>query len=180
MKEEHAIPEFGYRDEAFGGSGEHDPVRVCTYELEELGNVDVPMTLLARHAARLTSDEARMLREIVRDPTSPHDIDAYARIIEKVCDGRDFCVWLCLTPRDYFEAYVDPFDDDDAMRRDRIASVHMTKYAVPADAIVLSDDPTEGLLLAWKADGRNTEPIAKVSFADVTTTFAAQAQEERA
>lgn len=159
------VPKFGYRDEEFGGSGEHDPKTVCTYELAELGNVDVPMTILRRYADRLTTDEARLLHHVVHHPTTISEptgtavVEAYTRIIDKVCDGRDFCLWLCRTPRDYFDAYVDVFDDDTEMRRERIASVRMSRYAVPEDAIVLSDDPMEGLLLAWRSDATNTTPV---------------------
>lgn len=163
-----AIPEFGYRDEEFGGSGEHDPKRVCLYELTELGNVDVPLTIVERYSTKLKAKDLQTLLNVIRDQEKSgltgNDAsltDEYTDLIERICDGRDFCIWLCRTPHEYFKAYVDAFDDDTEMRRDRIASVCMSRYAIPESAIVLSDDPTEGMLLAWKSDGHNTLPVEK-------------------
>ena len=136
----------GYRDDAVYGDGVTDIARVTDYETFELGNTDIPATVLELHGDLLTDGE----KEILERCASCGDDARYefrhefsgiiARIARKAAGCPDpQCLWLASR-----EAVENIYHGSD-----------IRKVMIPADACVLSDIGQYGALFAM--DGRKEE-----------------------
>lgn len=165
-----ANPSVGYRDEALYGSGVRDPLEVAAYEVGELLNTDIPRHVM-RHAGFFLADADPRDREAIRlcaertsaDLLGPsrlaEALDALRRVLRDALDGRDFAVWLCETPTDVFDNYVEPYPETtDMTHADRRDAMDVWRYEVPDDAVTLCDGP-EGTLVAWRSDEAPTEGV---------------------
>lgn len=142
----------GYRSETLFDDGYTDPVEVAFYEIQELGNIDIPSMLLEK--AQLTEDEAEFLGNVVSFLNEDEDAEIdeideeyFCEIVRKYIDGRNFCKWLCPTPKDVWSNYVEPIQKDIPFND---FADEITEYDIPEDAIKLADLGKAGVLWCWK------------------------------
>lgn len=142
----------GYRSETLFDDGYTDPVEVAFYETQELGNIDIPSMLLEK--AQLTEDEAEFLGNVVSFLNEDEDAEideideeCFCEIVRKYIDGRNYCKWLCPTPKDVWACYVEPIHHDVSFED---FAGEVTEYDIPEDAIKLADLGAEGVLWCWK------------------------------
>lgn len=142
----------GYRSETLFGSGEIDPKEVSFFETRDLGNSDIPQYILNFHRENLDDKEIEYLTEIILHSAIPDfeiDKQYFQGIIEKVVKGRNYCKWLCESPEDVYDSYVNyPGAHNKVEYAEFVETV--TAYDVPEDAIILTDLGTEGALYCWR------------------------------
>lgn len=141
---------IGYRDNSLFGDGITDPLAVTYYELNTLGNVDVPDYILDHYASHLLTDEVAYLKELSENIDDIDEVDEwfYGQIIQKVIGNRNFCLWLCKSKQDVYDSYIGIMPQCKETFEE--AKEHIEAYDIPDDAIILSDGGREGTLYVWK------------------------------
>ena len=68
-----------------------------------------------------------------------------------ILEGRNYCVWLCATPTNVVDAYIEPMiengNEDYAEYKD---NMEIAEYDIPNSAIILDDVEMDGALWCWK------------------------------
>lgn len=121
----------GYRVENLFGDGVTDPVEVIVYEVQELGNLDIPY-YLAKQASSTQGFWKALANELIEP-----DADTIRLNARQYLGGRNYCKWVCKTKEDLQAVYnVEPDD--------------IEEIEIPSDAIILSDLGRDGVLYCWK------------------------------
>lgn len=117
-------PYVGYRTDEFRGIGEgnEDLLEVARHEMTELGNQDIPFTLIHRGAIMSTSG-----------------VNAYLLQLHK--QGYKKAVWLCDSMEHLVSSYFEPGDKPDVVDRWAFS---------PGQWKVISDLKEEGKLIAYQ------------------------------
>ncbi len=136
----------GYRSETLFGDGYTDPLEVAFFETRDLGNPDIPETLL-KNDPWLTDDQKKYLKTY--EQYEELDKEYFQEIVRKYIGDRNFCKWLCKSPEDIWKNYVHPLDKSVSLEL-FLATEEITEYEIPEDAIVLADLGSEGALYCWK------------------------------
>lgn len=124
-------PYVGYRTDEFRGIGEgnEDLLEVTRHEMRELGNQDIPYTLIHRGAIRSTSGVNDYLLQLYKS--------RYRK-----------CVWLCDSMEHLISSYFEPPEKPEVV----------TRWAFsPGTWKIISDLGEEGKLIAYLGDPLVTE-----------------------
>ena len=137
----------GYRDDNLFGSGNTNPIDVIYFECKELGNTDIP-TYMVNHPRELTGAQIDYLRQIANGAS----IDEFRlkEIIKFYIEKRNYCIWLCNSPKDVYDAYIDRTCSNTEKPEYKKYKKQISKYTIPKDAIILSDCGIDGKLYAWQ------------------------------
>jgi hypothetical protein len=81
-------PYRGFRSSSLGGAGETDLLKVCAFEMQEMGNKDIPDTLVRLGLIRRPEEAKPYLNRLYRE--------GYRR-----------CVWLCDSVKQLQAAYFE-------------------------------------------------------------------------
>jgi hypothetical protein len=117
-------PYVGYRTDEFRGIGEgnEDLLEVTRHEMTELGNQDIPFTLLHRGAIKSTNGVNDYLFQLYKQ-------------------GYKKCVWLCDSMEHLVSRYFDPPEKPEVV----------TRWAFsPGQWKIISDLQDEGKLIAYQ------------------------------
>ena len=145
----------GYRIETLFGDGITDPAQVAFFEVQNLDNTDIPEYLI-NHPGNLEEAEISFLKEIINRELDEIDKYYFVEIIEKYCNGRNFCKWLCDSPKDVYDSYIgimsgnEKISYENAINSGMVSENEFTEYEIPNNAIILSDLGREGKLFCWK------------------------------
>ena len=133
----------GYRSETIFGDGYTDPVAVSCYETFELGNTDIPDTILSLYKNLLTKEEEALFVAYANPEMSG---DAYLKIrfqksIQKLLEsllGKKswMCKWLAAFKEDVIKIY-----GADAQE--------IEVWKIPENVCVLADLGCDGALFVW-------------------------------
>lgn len=135
----------GYRCEDLFGDGVTDPVAVAIYETFVLGNMEIPLMLLANF--KNLTEEDRVFLETCNESDNT---DMLARIVRTYIGERDYCKWLCASPEDIWHCYVEPLENNRLLLPEFLESGRVSEYSIPDDAVVLADLGREGTLYCWE------------------------------
>ncbi len=80
----------GYRTESYSGEGKRDLLKVTSFEINNLGNNDIPLTIKKKYKR---TDYSKFLQEIYRK-------------------GYKKCVWLCRKKSDLTNHYAQSPEDE--------------------------------------------------------------------
>lgn len=142
--------QVGHRYEALYGEGYRDIKEVCIHEVFELGNTDIPATILTLYEDLLNDDEKDLLSRLDEEEECEGEEEIFGdiclNIARKVC-GSDVseCVWLCSSVEDIKTSYLDMVNVDE------ISDDDFDTYNLPSHekVCVLSDIGSDGALIAW-------------------------------
>lgn len=137
----------GYRCEYLFGDGVTDPLEVSFYETRDLGNSDIPDMILK--TCQTLTEEERVFLNTFKEQDEP-DKWFFQSIVRKYIGNRNFCKWLCKSPKDIFHSYIEPFKDNSILLNEFLNSGDISEYNIPDDAIVLADLGVEGSLYCWR------------------------------
>ena len=150
----------GYRDDDLFGEGYRNPHEVMMHEIDELGNLGSLEFWTTQYFNLFSEEEKEMLGGI----DGCRDADDFAekfsnenefkkfceRLIAKIVDDRDYCIWLCARPEDVKASSVEPFSDNGSEWANEYTGEGIEAYDIPKDAIILDDLGPEGCLWCWK------------------------------
>ena len=126
---------YGFRDDSTYDECITNPYDVCLFEVSELGNLDIPKTLLKLYKDKLSSEQINFLDDLIDinywDDSYESD---YLEILSTIIGNRNYCLWVCSSEEEVLELYGD----------------NIEKYDIPKDSIILSDLSNEGVLFCWK------------------------------
>lgn len=150
----------GYRDDELFGEGYHDPHDVMMHEIEELGNNGSLYFWITQYWELFTEEERETLQlvkdcsdsaEFAEKFSNEKDFKNFCeRLLAKIIDDRNYCVWLCAKPEDVYSSYVEPFEEHGSEWVKDYTQYNITCFDIPDDAIILDDIGPEGCLWCWK------------------------------
>lgn len=153
----------GYRDDNLFGENYHNPVEVLIHEIMELENLSILKFIYTQHIDKMSMGGHIIFKSIM-DYTDINDLinDYFDGSDEKmeeflteeltyILEGRNYCVWLCATPTNVVDAYIEPMiengNEDYAEYKD---NMKIAEYDIPNSAIILDDVEMDGALWCWK------------------------------
>ena len=102
--------DVGYRNDDYFGDGKRSLLKVVVYETTELGNIDIPDTILSTF--KHTEEQGKLLKEFIEliDSGNPiEDFDVYIETLMDVIHGEypeaKYALWLCKTKDDVKKLY---------------------------------------------------------------------------
>lgn len=139
----------GYRDDNLFWYGYTNPIDVVYHECKDLKNADIP-TYIANHPRNLTGAQIEYLKQIANGAT----IDEFRlkEIIKFYIENRNYCIWLCNSPKDLYNTYIDKIHSDALKPEYKDYKKQIVKHAIPKTAIILSDRGINGKLYAWRKE----------------------------
>lgn len=171
----------GYRDDTLFPeisalkTDKHDPIDVVCCEILYCGKYELCDFLINHYSNLLSRSDYRLLTNLVHEiKTTGFPIidlskdEQLRRIVSKLTNGFNYCVWLCSSPSDIYEHYVldyipraDKFQPGYAascpdynikasLSLEEYKNRYVTEIDVPADNILLCDMGIEGILIAFR------------------------------
>jgi hypothetical protein len=137
----------GYRYENLYGEGYRNIKDVCTHETFELGNVDIPETILLLYEDFLSDSEKKLFKRIIdEEDICDVEIDVFATSCKKVAtkvtgEENVECIWLCGNKNDV-KGYL--------MEGEELEDEDIDEYKLPDNICILSDIGSDGALIAYK------------------------------
>ena len=102
--------DVGYRNDDYFGDGKRSLLKVIVHETTELGNIDIPDTVLSTF--KHTEEQGKLLKEFIEliDSGDPvEDFDVYIETLMDVIHGEypeaKYALWLCKTKDDVKKLY---------------------------------------------------------------------------
>ena len=102
--------DVGYRNDDYFGDGKRSLLKVVVHETTELGNIDIPDTVLSTF--KHTEEQGKLLKEFIEliDSGNPiEDFDVYIETLMDVIHGEypkaKYALWLCKTKDDVKKLY---------------------------------------------------------------------------
>ena len=102
--------DVGYRNDDYFGDGKRSLLKVVVHETTELGNIDIPDTVLSTF--KHTEEQGKLLKEFIEliDNGNPiEDFDVYIENLMGVIQGEypeaKYALWLCKTKDDVKKLY---------------------------------------------------------------------------
>lgn len=150
----------GYRDDTLFGEGYHNPQEVMMHEIGELGNLGSIEFWVSQYLHLFSEQEKEMLEgigdcvdaeEFAEKFSNENEFNNFCeRLITKIIDDRNYCVWLCACPEDVKSSYVEPFANNGSEWATEYTGEYIEGFNIPSDAIILDDLGPEGCLWCWK------------------------------
>ncbi|SDB55797.1 hypothetical protein [Butyrivibrio sp. INlla16] len=172
---------IGYRDDTlFPANGtlstnKRNPMDVAITEILSCGKYEICDFIIIHYADMLSRRDYRFLLLLIDEikysgyPILDSQMHVQLRrIIEKLIQGFDYCIWLCAEPDIIYDYYLkdyipkaeksDPgFMDScpeysikaELSKREYIER-YVTSYNIPKDYLILCDLGKEGILICWK------------------------------
>ena len=134
---------YGYRDNHIFGDGVRKLEDVVRHEIFDLGNTDIPETLLQNWD--LSDEQKNVLETLIQEVEDEADCDIYyymeevPKIIRSKYPNAEYCLWLCLSPEDVRNSYLNGEDGD------------IEKYMIECPEPI-SDLGKDGLLFVYSKD----------------------------
>ena len=102
--------DVGYRNDDYFGDGKRSLLKVVVHETTELGNIDIPDTVLSTF--KHTEEQGKLLKEFIElidSGNSIEDFDVYIETLMDVIQGEypeaKYALWLCKTKDDVKKLY---------------------------------------------------------------------------
>lgn len=135
----------GYRDNTMFGGGSIEVDEVCTFETFDLGNTDIPETLLKLYPDELTEAEKEVLRYLSEEEYTDaaefrSEFASIALRLAQKMTGKEYpvCRWFA-SFKAVAEYYQQESGDTDSIEA----------YDIPEKICILSDIGYDGALIAY-------------------------------